>query len=271
MRVARKLSKLYPAPKRVLVGDAGAIPYESDLPALDIIGLGGYRGLPFARSSRFGVAASLELVERMPANERPDVLALYPSWWAEFPLWFGHVIDLVDAPGNVICGAPTKAIYRPDWSSLDGTGVPLVESSEWGVIDRFDLGDVISEREHQFKLNGTGFIVMKQLGDPRAGRRWLWDAGRILRVGERATFRVANRMPDRPIRFRARFAPSQDATLRITVNDEASTTMPLRATDGWVEKEASTVLNAGARPDRITLEVEGNDVVVYHWWILQGR
>ena len=32
-----------PEPKRVLLGDAGAIPYISDLPALDIIGLGGYR------------------------------------------------------------------------------------------------------------------------------------------------------------------------------------------------------------------------------------
>src|SRR5205085_3425275 len=38
--------------KRVLVGDAGAIPYASDVPALDVIGLGGFRGLPFARATR---------------------------------------------------------------------------------------------------------------------------------------------------------------------------------------------------------------------------
>jgi hypothetical protein len=34
--------------QRVLVGDAGALMYASDLPGLDLIGLGGYHDLPFA-------------------------------------------------------------------------------------------------------------------------------------------------------------------------------------------------------------------------------
>jgi hypothetical protein len=43
-------------PHRVLVGDAGAILYESDRPGLDIIGLGGYHGLPFARAGVHGLS-----------------------------------------------------------------------------------------------------------------------------------------------------------------------------------------------------------------------
>jgi len=62
VKVGRWIRRELPATRRILVGDAGAIPYSSDLPALDIIGLGGYPGLPFARASRFGVPAAVELI-----------------------------------------------------------------------------------------------------------------------------------------------------------------------------------------------------------------
>ncbi len=79
-------------PKRVLVGDAGAILYESDRPGLDIIGLGGYRGLPFARAGVHGLPATLELIERIPKDDRPDVLAIFPTWWGILPVWFGEEV-----------------------------------------------------------------------------------------------------------------------------------------------------------------------------------
>lgn len=73
-------------PNRVLVGDAGAILYESDRPGLDIIGLGGYHGMPFARAGVHGLPATVELLERMPPRERPggprhlpDLVGLAPA------------------------------------------------------------------------------------------------------------------------------------------------------------------------------------------------
>src|SRR5690606_32498496 len=90
------LRKFDPPPQRVLLGDAGAIPYTSDLPALDLIGLGGYQGLPFARATRLSAAAGIELIEHVPEATRPDFLALYPSWWGVVPMWFGR--SLAEVP-----------------------------------------------------------------------------------------------------------------------------------------------------------------------------
>ncbi|MSP26245.1 MAG: hypothetical protein EXR75_14035, partial [Myxococcales bacterium] len=46
--VAHRLARMTPPARRVLVGDAGAIPYLSKLAAIDALGLGGYHALPFA-------------------------------------------------------------------------------------------------------------------------------------------------------------------------------------------------------------------------------
>jgi hypothetical protein len=103
---------LEPPPQLVLLGDAGAIPYVTDAPALDLIGLGGFHGMPFARATRAHVGAAIELIEHLEQKDRPDVFALYPSWWDELPLWFGTRITEVPARGNVICGAPSGFVPR---------------------------------------------------------------------------------------------------------------------------------------------------------------
>ncbi len=90
--------------ERVLVGDAGALIYASDRPAMDLIGLGGYHDLPFARAGVHGLGASLELIERLAPEERPDTMALYPSWWGDLPILFGRRVASVPVFGNVICG-----------------------------------------------------------------------------------------------------------------------------------------------------------------------
>ena len=85
----RVLKQLSPQPKRVLVGDAGALLYASDLPGVDLIGLGGFHDLPFARAGVTGLGATLELLERVVPAERPDVFAIYPSWWGDLPAGSG--------------------------------------------------------------------------------------------------------------------------------------------------------------------------------------
>jgi hypothetical protein len=139
--------------KRVLVGDAGAIPYASDVPALDVIGLGGFRGLPFARATRTNIAAAVELIERIPPAERPDLLAIYPGWWSDFPLWFGTRVGEVPVRGNVICGGASKVLYRPRWEPLDHSGVPFSLANGERVLDSVDPADLVSEKEHDYRLS----------------------------------------------------------------------------------------------------------------------
>src|SRR6185369_6979643 len=154
--------------KRVLVGDAGAIPYASDVPALDVIGLGGFRGLPFARATRTNIAAAVELIERIPAAERPDLLAIYPGWWSDFPLWFGTRVGEVPVRGNVVCGGASKVLYRPRWEPLEHCGVPFSLAAGERVLDSIDQADLVNEKEHHYELSvkHIGFVFMKLLPNP---------------------------------------------------------------------------------------------------------
>jgi hypothetical protein len=170
----------------VLLNDAGAIPYMSGLPAIDGLGLGGYRGLPFARASVHGVPAVVELIERLDPAERPDVLALYPGWWAGLADVFGRRADAVVIEDNVICGAAEKVIYDADWSPLAPPG-----ATRQGAIDELDVGDLMSERAHGYVLPAPrgGWVIGAVLDDGAGTRRF--DAGRIVPEGREEQFFVA--------------------------------------------------------------------------------
>jgi hypothetical protein len=270
LRVGRLLGELHPPPRRVLVGDAGAIPYESDVPALDIIGLGGYRDLPFARAGRWGVAAAVELIERIPPEDRPDILAIYPTWWGDFPLWFGRPVTGVSVRGNVICGGLTKMVYLADWQALDG-GVRPAFDAPGQVRDAVDVADIVDERSHAYVTVGAvGFVVMKLLDDPRPSRRTLWDAGRIVPANARAHFTLDGFEARRPARLVVRLAPSQPGTLRVEADGRELTPVAYPSRDGWVEVVVPIPEEAVGERIRFEVRPADGDVVLYHVWGLQG-
>lgn len=175
--------------RRIFVGDAGAIPYVSDLPALDGLGLGGYRDSPFARASVHGVPAVIELIERLPASERPDVLAIYDSWWPGLGERFGERLFSVKISDNVICGGDEKVVYRADWSLLeDGATEP-------GALDTLDVADLVDEKYHSviFTRPKGGFVI--DAVHTRADGRRTWDAGRQLAAGQEISFALRVRAP----------------------------------------------------------------------------
>lgn len=182
--VGRLLAAMPERPRRVFVNDAGAIPYLSDLPALDGLGLGGYHDYPFARASVHGWPAVVELVERMPEGERPDVLAIYDSWWPGLGARFGARIGAVRVDDNLILGHPEKALYRADWSLLHRP------SPDRARLDRLDLADLVDEREHAlwFTRPRGGYVVEATLEDQSGARRW--EAGRVLAEGQRLGFEL---------------------------------------------------------------------------------
>jgi len=183
VEVARRLAARTPRPRRVLVGDAGAIPYLSGLAALDGLGLGGYHDLPFARASVHGNPAVVELIERLSPAERPDVMALYPSWWPGLADVFGRRVDAVRITDNVICGAEEKVIYDADWSAL----APL-EEPRAGAVDEIDVADLVDERAHGYTFSAPrgGWVIGAVLALPDGRRRF--DAGRIVPEGKSESF-----------------------------------------------------------------------------------
>lgn len=265
---ARLRSDVSPQPHRVLVGDAGAIPYISDLPALDLIGLGGYHALPFARATRHHVGAALELIERMPVADRPDLMALYPSWWGDFPLWFGRRIAEVPVRGNVICGGLSKVLYRADWSPFEGSGAPLSPRAAERVLDSVDIADLVSERAHAYAVEGApGYVTMKLLAAP-SRLAPLWDAGRVIAPGSTESFELRGLNPTRAVRLVVRAAPTRDVELEVFLDDVAAGKLQLRASDTWQQAELPPVRVKSPRV-RVRLGPSMHERTLFHVFALE--
>jgi hypothetical protein len=270
VRTGRLLRQLSPQPKRVLVGDAGAIPYASDLPALDIIGLGGYRGMPFARATRQHVGAAIELIERLTPAERPDVLAIYPGWWGDLPLWFGREFGRVPVRGNVICGGASKVLYHADWSPLELSAAPFYAQGA-RTLDELDPADIVNERAHGYRIDGIGkspgYVNMKVLLHPKSGRP-LFDAGRVIPPGASESFELDGFEPGRPFRLVVRAAPTVETAFRVVVDGRGLGTLRLRPSDSWIEAELGPVSVENTRA-HVRFEASNVERVTFHVFALQ--
>lgn len=269
VRAAEYLSEPELRHRRVLISDAGAIPYMSDLPAFDLIGLGGYGGLPIARASRQGVGAAVELLEHVPSRDLPDVMALYPSWWGDFVLWFGQRTHEFPVRGNVICGGASKVIYQPDWTPLFHSGEPFAIRPEERIVDILDVADVLSEEAHQATWNreAQGYVGMKLLPDPRNPARDLWDAGRVLSTNMKLDFTMEGFVTDAPAML-IRVAPAQAATMVLRVGNRTSDPIEVLASDFW--QEIRVPLPSGLKKAPFSLEVTDGQLHVYHLFAVEA-
>ncbi|UQA63667.1 hypothetical protein E8A73_015930 [Polyangium aurulentum] len=255
--------------RRVLVGDAGALLYASDMPGLDIIGLGGYHDLPFARAGVHGLGASIELIERIAPEDRPDVMAIYPTWWGDLPAMFGKRLVSVPVVGNVICGGAEKVIYKADWSALDRAGHPRTLREGERVIDELDVADLISEKAHDyaFPRPGMGFVAFRVLPEPGQRIRELFDAGRVIPSG--ASEKAVMRAPRGPARLVVRTVASRPAAAEVRADGRLLGRIVARPESTWIEPTFDLPADL---PERFTLTLTAVDGewMSYHVWILEG-
>ncbi len=266
----RMLAQLHP--HRVLVGDAGALMYASGRPGLDIIGLGGYHDLPFARAGVQGLPASIELIERMPPADRPDMFAIYPSWWGVLPTWFAHdVVARVPAHGNVICGGYEDVLYTADWSPL-GKGDRPRAALSGRVVDSVDVADLVSEREHRyvFPHPAGGWTEMKILQDPADATQDFFDAGRRISGGRGESMRLGHLRPGAAATLIVRSAPNVPAHVRVLAGGQVVGALDFTAADGWVEKTLTIPASAVRSSMDLRLQNDGpGDFLDYHVWVAQ--
>jgi hypothetical protein len=267
VEVAARLATREPRPRRVLLGDAGAIPYLSGLPAIDGLGLGGYRGMPFARASVHGIPAVIELIERLPPSDRPDVLALYPSWWPGLADVFGKRAFGVHIEDNVICGADEKVVYDADWSAL----APPDEARE-GQLDALDVGDLIDERDHAYEMPAPrgGWVIGRVL--PRADGAPRFDAGRIVPEGRGESFVLSAASKGSAVLV-LRTDGGSEGALRVTVERAGlasftrEVSLAARPDDRW--HEISISIGEIRRGDRVRLFAVRNALRDFHLWVIR--
>jgi hypothetical protein len=254
--------------------------YESDRPGLDIIGLGGYHGLPFARAGVHGLPATLELIERIPKTDRPDLLAIFPTWWGILPLWFADdVLQRFPVEGNVICGGYEAIVYRANWQLLNtGDDLRWEPPHDWSgspaerVRVMLDVADLVSEKHNNytFEQPQNGWTEMRVLPDPADPHRDMFDGGRRIAVGKRESFDARGLVLGKRIHLILRVAQEGDTTVRVRVDGRDVGTMPLPRTDAWEEKAFLIPNEFVQERARVELVNEGpGDFVNYHAWIMQ--
>lgn len=263
----RLLRTMQDPPRRLLVGDAGALLYASDLPGFDLIGLGGYHDLPLARAGVHGLPATLELLERVPPSERPDVMAIYPTWWPALPYWFGRELFSVPVRGNVICGGAAKVVYQADWHLL-GTGTrPRSQRPGEQVVDEIDPADLVNEKQHgyAFPQPQGGFLEMRVLADPEAPEHDLWDAGRRIPNERTERFRVRGLRPGRPARLILRTVVDRPSRLDVTL-DGRPRSVELTPAPGWSEVSLDIDPSEVTAETIVTITPRQGEWVNYHVW-----
>lgn len=259
IEIGERVAQL-PEGARVLLGDAGAIPYVSNRAAVDALGLGGYRRVPFAHAAVHGEAATIELIERLDPSERPTHFALYPNWFGALTSRFGVEIDRVTIEGNVICGSPTKAIYRADWSTLD-VPRPLASGT---YVDELDVGDVIDEGNHAYTppLPHGGWTTLDVLADGSGARRF--DGGRTIPDGTSESF-VVKHGSSEPVTLRVRIDPRARGIVLRTRQRSQELVLDAPRDGSW--RTATALLDGIQAGEVVTLEARGGEYRNYHVWI----
>lgn len=247
---------------RVLVNDAGAIPYVSERPAIDGLGLGGYRRLPFAVAAVHGEAATLELLERLDPSERPTHLAVYPHWLGAISSRFGQEIDRVTIEDNVICAGPTKVIYRADWSVL-GRAPALHDD----IIDEVDVADVVSEREHGYRApfpeaHAIFDVRIDEHGEQR------FDGGRTIPEDESESFYVLNAGGGRA-RIVVRVDAGSGPIVMLTRKDRVELALGPIVEGRW--REATGAIDALGVGQRVQLTAGKGGYRNFHVWIVRAH
>jgi hypothetical protein len=260
-------------PHRVLVGDAGALLYASDRLGLDIIGLGGLDKYPFARAGVHGLPATLELMEYLPVAERPDVMAIYPTWWGVLPTWFSSgVLKRFPVEGNVICGGYEKVIYKADWHLLGSGNETRRLPLHTVVKDEVDIADLVSEGHHEYKFPspGGGWTEMKILADLANPRADVWDGGRRTAAARGESFPLRGLESSRAAHLVVRTAPESKTTIRVVVDGNEVARTTFEPTEGWVERAIPIPGPNVSNTTRVAIENDGpGDFIDYHLWIAQ--
>jgi hypothetical protein len=204
----------------------------------------------------------------MPPEQRPDVMALYPSWWGTFLVWFGRPVEEFNVRGNVICGGLSKVIYEPDFTPLIASGTPFSLKEGESLLEDVDVADLVSEKFHLAKVTRPreGYVDMKLLPDPREPKRDLFDAGRRLGYGLGYQFKL--RLAESEATMLLRVAPSAPARLEIRVNDRPPTELPLTPADRW--QEIRVRLSKVHRGSEVTITAKEGEFVLYHVFVLKG-
>ncbi len=264
-RVARWLSTRTPPAARVLVNDAGAIPYLSGRYTYDLVGLAHDAFYRLKNLMPPGNAPVWEALEALP--HRPEYAAAYPEWIPDL-----HRLPLFEAAarfplqGRTMVANDVKVVWRLRWERVADSALPDVPGPPGArVVDRLDVAHLADEEAHGYRLLDPGpwrGIVEQR----RVGAQALIDGGRLVTRGERFTLRAR---PRQPATLALRSTGSGALDLAVEVDGVALA--PWRAPRRPGLSTYTLPIPAGrVGGDRLQITVRARRPQhSYHYWLLQ--
>jgi len=268
----------FPGVERLLVatgpGGGATIAFAADRPAVDLVGVSAHRALPFHRAATQGAGATLELLERLGARDRPNVLVFDPDQWPEVAAIFGRRLFGVASAGNILTSSPELVAYRADWSSFDPSSQPHGLAKGERMHDELDVGDLLSEAAHGWS-GAAGVVWWRVLPEVDGAVGEVFDGGRSLSPGTRATATLA--IPPGGGRLVARLLASQSPKVHVSVagvgtdlDDLALDSEVVAPSDSSRRgfSQASFALPRGLpSPSTLVFSVEG-EAQLHHVWVV---
>lgn len=152
IETARYIRKHLPKNARIGVNDAGAIPFYSRRPVMDIVGL---VTNGFARPFRNGNGSLYEALENLPKKRRPGYFAIFPRYLTGTGL-LGRLLFRPRRRRTAGAGSNVNVLYEARWE-VAGSGHALPHQIGKGgssrkVVDRVDVADIKSELDHSYTL-----------------------------------------------------------------------------------------------------------------------
>jgi hypothetical protein len=156
---------------------------------------------------------------------------------------------------------------------MDFSSKPFSLPRDQRLVDEIDLGDLISEREHEMSLSpaGQGHLTMKLLADPNDPQRDLWDAGRLASPPLALEFRLKTLEAERPVTLYFRVAPEQPAKFDVSVDGSRVGRVALEPSDSWREVPLHIGPVDRASPLTVRLTSTEGGFALYHVWVTQPR
>ncbi|MGC9326268.1 MAG: hypothetical protein ACP5I1_01410, partial [Candidatus Hinthialibacter sp.] len=218
-RTSHWLVKNLPDQSIIAINDAGVLTYEGDLlehklnkdqKIVDLVGL--VTKGP-AQPYRMGEGGLYEWMQQLPENRRPQYAAVFPSWFMEM----SQIYDVFYQP-QVAFPDPFdpnfgKKVFRINWNynGMESKPRDAIMRSNWVIRDRLDVGDLISEQQHNY-------VVENQ----------------------------KHRFPDIPVPFRRNFGYHEEIDERWPdIEEEVDELIPVLQQDGTIYQY--DILDAGRR------------------------
>ena len=280
MSVGSWVDASLPEDARILTHDVGAIAFYGHRPVVDMVGLvtpeltGAYR---------HGEGAIWEALSRVPRGRRPTHAAWIPRWTPELrrTLLVGERV-YPRTPGPEAGGFEVRElVWPPDdpgrWPGGDFGDEPAVlrpggRYAGWTVVDRLDVGDLTSEREHGFRFEQREITTREPLTFVRdlgfvAGlglspRAHAMEGGRVLEGTLSFTMRASGE-PGRVLLLRA----TAPAPVRLTLKvGEWVGQAVVPGTDNLISEIPVEIPPDAVASDHTRVHVSGGVYRPLHWW-----